>query len=221
MAKLILLIALSFSVAAVSSVAQDAASSARTWTFDAEMPGSQPSGFTFERTGDGSQGNWVVKKDETAPSPGNVLAQLDADDTDYRFPVAVAVAPVLKNLELSVRFKPVSGKVDRGAGLVFRYKDAGNYYVVRANALEDNINLYHVVGGKRRQFAGWSGKVSSGVWHTLAATARGNHFEASFDGKKIIGADDETFSDAGKVGLWTKADSVIHFDDLTVRPLSR
>jgi len=155
---------------------------------------------------------------EDAPSRKQVLAQMDADPTDYRFPVAYT-GPAMKDLRVSVRCRPDSGKVDQGCGVIFRVKDADNYYVARANALEDNVRLYHVVKGKRRQFGGWNGKVASGVWHELAAEAKGDHFTVFFNGKKVIDEHDSTFPDAGKFGVWTKADSVIFFDDLTVTPL--
>jgi len=117
-----------------------------------------------------------------------------------------------------VKCRPVSGRVDQGCGLVFRLKDPDNYYIARANALEDNVRLYHVVKGSRRQFAGWNGKVSSGTWHDLAVEVVGDHFQVFYDGKKVIDAHDKTFAEAGKFGVWTKADSLIHFDDLTVTP---
>jgi hypothetical protein len=188
---------------------------AMTLNFDGDKQGDAPKGFQFGRTGSGREGKWVVKAEKDAPSGSNVLAQIDADDTDYRFPVAFT-GPELKDLRLSVKCKAVSGKVDQGCGLVFRLKDADNYYVARANALEDNVRLYHVVKGKRIQFAGWNGKVASGVWHELAVEAQGDRFQVFFNGKKVIDANDKTFADAGKVGLWTKADSVIYFDSLTV-----
>ncbi len=147
-----------------------------------------------------------------------MLAQVDADTTDYRFPVAVANEPSLRDVKLSVRCKPVSGTVDQACGLVFRYRDQDNYYITRANALEDNVRLYHVVKGDRRQFAGWNGKVSSGAWHSLRVDAKGDRFEVYWDDKKVIDAHDGTLTDAGKVGLWTKADSVTYFDDLTASP---
>ena len=150
---------------------------------------------------------------------GNVLAQLDTDSTNYRFPVAVADEPTLGDVSLSVRCKPVSGRVDQACGLVFRYQDEDNYYLTRANALEDNVNLYYVKDGKRRQITGWRGKVTSGTWHQLGVEARGDHFVVSFDGNKVIDAHDSTFSQPGKVGVWTKADSVTHFDDLSAAPL--
>jgi hypothetical protein len=188
-----------------------------THNFDANAASEPPAGFEFGRTGNGSQGKWIVLAQKDAPSAPNVLAQADADATDYRFPVAFT-GPEMKDLRLSVKCKPVSGKVDQACGLVFRLKDADNYYVTRANALEDNVRLYHVVKGKRVQFAGWNGKVTSGVWHDLSVEAKGDHFQVSFDGKKVIDAHDKTFPDAGKFGLWTKADSGVYFDDLTATP---
>lgn len=188
-----------------------------TFNFDTEHAGQPPGGFEFGRTGGGAQGKWVIKAEKDAPSGPNVLAQVSTDTTDYRFPVAFT-GPALKDLHLSVKCKPVSGRVDQGCGLVFRLKDANNYYVTRANALEDNVRLYHVVAGKRIQFAGWNGKVESGVWHDLAVDALGDHFQVSFDGQKVIDAHDSTLTEAGQFGVWTKADSVIYFDDLTATP---
>src|SRR5215471_3797120 len=195
------------------------AAATKTWNFDSDQANQSPPGFSFGRTGSGAQGRWVVKAENDAPSSPNVLAQLDADTTDYRFPVAVANEPTFKDVRLSVKCKPVSGKGDQGCGLVFRYRDENNYYVTRANALEDNVRLYHVVNGRRVEFAGWNGAVKTGMWHDLRVDAKGDHFEVYFDGKKVMDAHDKTFSDAGKVGLWTKADSVIYFDDLTAAPL--
>jgi hypothetical protein len=185
--------------------------------FDSEKPGEPPKGFAFGRTGHGSPGKWVVQAAKDAPSGGNVLVQTDTDDTDYRFAVAYT-GPEMKDLRLSVKCKPVAGKVDQGCGIVFRLKDADNYYLTRANALEDNVCLYHVVKGDRRQIASFKGKVKSGVWHDLAAEANGDHIEVFFDGKKIMDARDKTFTEAGKFGLWTKADSLIEFDDLSASP---
>ncbi|MFL5291274.1 MAG: family 16 glycoside hydrolase [Myxococcales bacterium] len=132
--------------------------------------------------------------------------------------VAVADESKVKDLRLEVDCKPVSGKADQACGLVFRYQDENNYYVARANALEDNVRLYHVVRGKRGQFAGWNGKVAGQAWHALAVEARGNRFQVFFDGKAVIDAKDDTFQDAGKVGVWTKADSVTWFSGLSLKP---
>jgi hypothetical protein len=184
--------------------------------FDGDAAGKAPPGFSFGRTGSGAAGRWEVKAEPGAPSGGNVLAQLDADDTDYRFPVAVADAPSFADGVVSVKCKPVSGKVDQACGLVMRFKDADNYYLTRANALEDNVRFYFVKDGKRKQVASWKGKVASGAWHDLKMEAHGDHFVVTFDGAKVLDAHDKTFSAAGKAGVWTKADSVTYFDDLSL-----
>ncbi len=210
------------SIATLAVLALGAAAaqeSAKTWDFHSDRIDEPPSGFSFGKTGQGRPGKWVVRSDPSAPAGDHVLAQVDADDTDYRFPVAVADAPVLKDVRVDVRCKQVSGKTDQACGLVFRYQDENDYYVARANALEDNVRLYHVVKGRRHQFAGWDGKVASQTWHALAVEARGDRFQIFFDGKSVIDAKDDTFKHPGKVGLWTKADSVTHFGALSVKPL--
>ena len=188
-----------------------------TFDFEHDAPGGEPHGFEYGRTGEGRPGKWVVRVEEGATSGTHALVQTDADDTDNRFCVAHA-GPPLQNLRLSVRCKPISGKVDQGCGLVWRLRDADNYYLARANALEDNVRLYHVVKGSRRQLGSWSGKVKSGVWHELAIENIGDHVQVFFNGKRIIDEHDKTFTDAGRFGVWTKADSVIAFDDLTASP---
>jgi len=182
--------------------------------FEKDEIGKPPKGFSFALTGQGKPGVWIIKKDDAAH--GNVLAQTDADTTDYRFPVAVYNDVTAKDVDLAVQFKPVSGKGDQGAGLVWRYRDQNNYYITRCNALEDNCTIYHVINGRRQAFLNQRVKVASNVWHTLRVEATGDHFVVTYDGQKVLDAKDGTFSDAGKVGVWTKADSVIYFDDLTI-----
>ena len=194
-------------------------SAAKTWNFDSDKAEGPPGGFAFGRTGGGREGRWVVQSEKDAPSGGNVLAQVDTDEADYRFPVAVVQDTNLRDLNLSVKCKPVSGKVDQACGLVFRYKDPDNYYITRANALENNVRIYYVKGGKRKQFAGWNGKVTGGAWHELRVDAKGDQFDVTWDGKKVINATDQTFPSAGKIGLWTKADSVTCFDDVKATAL--
>src|SRR6266704_4851682 len=203
-----------------SPLAGRAQSGQRTWNFDKDAPGKAPEGFTSALTGQGTVGQWVVTQEATAPSAPNVLAQTSRDNTDYRFPLAIAEGTSYKDLALSVKFKAISGTVDQGAGLLFRLKDKDNYYIVRANALEDNFRLYHVVNGRRIQFAGANFKVTSQEWHEIKVEARGDEFKCSYDGQLKFSAKDSTFKDAGKIGVWTKADSVIYFDDLTVKELS-
>jgi hypothetical protein len=187
------------------------------YNFDADAVGQMPAKFHAALTGQGAKPEWAVKVDATAPSQPNVLAQLSRDKTDYRFPLAILDEGSFKDVELSVKFKAVSGEVDRAAGLVFRLRDANNYYIVRANALEGNYRLYHVVAGKRQQFAGANLKVASDEWHELRVECLGNHIICYFDNEKRIDATDDTFKDQGKIGLWTKADSVTYFDDLRVK----
>ena len=195
--------------------------------FNQEKVGEPPSGFSTALTGRGRPGKWVVMKDNASPNQGNVLAQTEADTTGYRFPVCVYDGLTAKDVDVIVKFKPVSGKVDQGAGIVWRYQDKDNYYIVRANALEGNVVLYKVENGKRTDLPlkgkgrtyGMKDKVPSGEWGTLRVVAKGNLFEVYHNGKRLYEVEDETFKEAGKVGLWTKADSVIYFDDLQVNVL--
>ncbi len=193
--------------------------------FNKDKAGSPPGNFTTALTGQGKAGVWTVTKDETSPAQGNVLAQTDADATSYRFPVCVYEKLSAKDTDISAKFKPVSGKKDQAAGIVWRYRDKDNYYIVRANALEQNVVLYKVQDGKRTDLPlkgegrtyGKKAKVPSGQWNTLRVTAAGNLFTVYLNGEKLYEVEDATFTDAGKVGLWTKADSVTYFDDLEVK----
>ena len=186
-----------------------------------------PVGFTQARTGRGATGAWEVKEDNTAPSGKKVLAQTSSDPTNYRFPLCIYNAFEARDVDLSVSFKPLSGRVDQAAGLVWRYQDSDNYYVVRANALEENVVLYKVENGKRSDlkpqgswFAyGKDAPVPLGVWSSLRVLVRSNTFSVSLNGEHLFDVDDDTFPQAGKVGLWTKADSVTLFDTLTARSL--
>ena len=184
--------------------------------FDTAEVGKPPPDFSTALTGGGGPVAWVVKEDASALSSGKVLAQTSTDKTDYRFPLCIYDKFTARDVEVSVKFKAVAGKVDQAAGLVARYQDKGNYYITRANALEDNVNLYKVIGGSRKHFAGIKAKVSSGEWHGLKLRVKGSHFQVFFDDKLLFEADDDTFKDPGKVGLWTKADSVTYFDDLQI-----
>lgn len=191
----------------------------RSWTFDSDTANAAPVGFTFGRTGSGAMGRWVVRAEADAPSRPNVLAQMDADDTDVRFPIAAADGVSLLNLRLSVRCKPISGRVDQACGLVFRYRDENNYYITRANPLENNIRLYTVKDGRRRQIASWSGTVTANAWHDYAVEVRGDHIQVFWNGTKVLDHHDSTFTAPGGVGVWTKADSIVYFDDLRSEPL--
>jgi hypothetical protein len=196
------------------------ADEAITLDFDASSVGTIPTGFSSAVTG-GGPASWMVVEDFTAPSGGKVLAQTSTDKTPGRFPLCVYDGFTAPDVTVSVSFKPVSGTVDQAAGLVARYRNQGNYYVVRANALEHNVRLYKVERGNRKQFAGADVQVPSGKWQTLALEVKGTHFRVLFNDALLFEADDATFKNAGKVGLWTKADSVTYFDDMRVKTDAR
>lgn len=193
----------------------------RTVDFNQDAIDQPPKGFEFGHTaGVGRPGKWIVQPEGS----NKVLAQTDADSTRSRFPVAVVSDVSAADIDLSVRFKPVSGRVDQAAGLVWRYQDENNYYIVRANALEDNVVLYKVQNGRRTDLPlkgagrtyGKKSEVPAGQWSTLRVVANGPSFEVFLNGTKLYEVEDTSFRQAGKVGVWTKADSVTQFDDLTV-----
>jgi hypothetical protein len=205
---------------AASSMAQSQGGGAMTRIdFEAAAPGALPPGVTTALTGSGGPVAWAIVEDPTAPARPKVLAQTSTDKTDYRFPLAIFNAPVAADLDVAVRFKPVGGAVDRAAGIAVRLSDPNNYYVVRANALEDNVRLYRMVNGRRSQFAGADAKVPSGKWQDLRLVVRGSRFEVFLDGESLYSASDTAMTAAGRVALWTKADSVTHFDDLRIQTL--
>jgi hypothetical protein len=199
--------------------------SAQMFNFDKDPVGQPPRGFSCGLTGGGKPGVWVVKADDSTPSGSHVLAQIDPDATGYRFPVCVVDTVSAVNVDVSVKFKPISGAGDQAAGLVWRYMDVNNYYIVRANANENDVTLYKVERGKRISLApkgtppstyGKSAPVSSGRWGTLRVIANGTLFQIYYNGRPLYDVEDATFTGAGKVGVWTKADSVTYFDDLRI-----
>jgi len=189
--------------------------------FSDDVAGQPPKGFVFGHTaGAGAPGRWVVEVE----GMNKYLAQVDPDNTRSRFPVAVVSDVTAADVDLSARVKPVSGRVDQAAGLVWRFQDEDNYYLVRANALENNVVLYKVEKGKRTDLPvkgegrtyGKKAQVPSGQWSTLRVVATGPRFEVFFNGARLYEVEDATFTRPGKVGLWTKADSVTQFDDVTI-----
>jgi hypothetical protein len=195
----------------VSSLITTAAvAAAESVNFDDAKPGEAPADWIATKTGSGNAA-WTIEKDDSAPSKPNVLKQ----SGEATYPVCIKGNTSLKDGFVEVKFKPVSGKEDRAGGVIWRAKDAENYYVARANALEDNLTIYHTIKGKRVSFKNTDTKVASGVWHTLRVDFVGNKFTVTFDGNKVIEATDDSFADSGKVGVWTKADSVTLFDDFS------
>ena len=181
--------------------------------------GSPPAEFSFARTGQGGPAEWTVVSDPSADG-GLAIEQTSTDRTDYRFPLAIYTPLEIKNGDVSLRFKPMAGKVDQAGGIVIRLTDANNYYVVRANATEDNVRFYRVIKGRREQLEGVNVKVSSNEWHTLGLKAESDRFTVTYDGKQLYTATDPTFAVAGKIGLWTKADSVTRFDRIEIKKQS-
>ena len=194
----------------ISLLMSAAIASAETVNFDDAKPGQPPPGWTAAQTGKGAA-KWTVEKDDTAPSKPNVLKQ----SGEAAYPIAIKQDSNLKDGFVEVKFKPVSGQEDQAGGVIWRCKDPDNYYIARANALENNVRIYHFIKGKRTQFKGANLPVAADQWHTLRVNFSGNRFTVIFNGKELFQADDNTFPDSGNVGLWTKADSVTLFDDFT------
>jgi hypothetical protein len=178
--------------------------------------GKLPPDFATDLTGGGGPISWVVREDVTAPSK-KALVQESADDTSYRFPLCIYQKTVARDVAVEVKYKAISGKVDQAGGIVLRY-NRENYYIARANALEDNIVLFKTEKGKRTKVEEVTVKITGGEWHTLRFEAKGPHLKVAFDGKTVIEKEDTTFTEPGKVGLWTKADSVSAFADLKIEP---
>jgi hypothetical protein len=206
------------------AIALQGIASAEVIRFDRAAPGSLPAGWTVAMTHAGGAPKWEVIRDETAPHPPMVLAQVSRDATAGRFPLAVWDRATFRDGEASVAFKAVGGKVDRAAGIVWRYQDPNNYYIVRANAVENNVVLYKVEAGIRLSIApkglpsrayGVKHEIPSLRWNTLRVVFNESLFTVFLNGERLFEAEDRTFKDAGKVGLWTKADSVIYFADFT------
>ena len=186
--------------------------------FDDAKTGAPPTGWTSTETGGGNP-KWTVEKDDSAPSKPNVLKQ----SGEAKYCVAVKNDTKVKDGAVEVMFKPISGKEDQAGGLVWRYRDNNNYYVVRANALEGNVVLYKTVNGKRDPLDivgrkggyGVKASVPKAEWSTLRVEFAGNKFSVKLNGKHLFDVEDGTFGDGGKVGVWTKADSITLFDDFT------
>jgi hypothetical protein len=174
---------------------------------DFDRSGTLPEGWASGVTGVGSP-KWQIDVDATAPSGKQVLVQTGSGD----FPWCINRLVTLRDGFVETRFKTLKGEEDQAGGLVWRFRDGDNYYLARANALEDNVTIFHVVSGRRRSFKSVDLKVAPKVWHTLRVEFVGPRFAVFLDGKRVLDAEDGTFKDGGAVGVWTKADSVTAFD---------
>lgn len=177
----------------------------RSWDFESDATGAAPTGFTPE------VGRWEV----VAEGDNHVLAQTAASGP-RAFNVTLVEGTSYKDLDLTVRLKAKTGEEDQGGGLVWRAQDRDNYYVARYNPLEDNLRVYKVEAGRRTQLDHADAK-GDREWHTLRITMQGREIHGYLDGMRLLVAEDSTFSEAGKIGLWTKADARSGFDDLSVR----
>jgi hypothetical protein len=191
-----------------AALALAAAPAAETVNFDKAEPGKPPAGWTATQTGTGAA-KWEIVRDDTAPSRPNVLKQ----SGQATYPVCLKDDTNIKDGFVEVKFKAIAGREDQAGGLVWRAKDANNYYVARANALENNVTIYHTISGRRTEKKRANMKVPSNVWHTFRVDFTGDHFVVRFNGQQALQWDDDTFKEAGKLGVWTKADSVTLFDD--------
>jgi hypothetical protein len=181
----------------------------RSWDFDSDQTGAGLSGFSNE------VGEWKVIADATAPSKSNVLAQLAKSEGPV-FNITLISDTSFTDVDITVKLKAIAGEIDQGGGVVWRANDSKNYYIARYNPLEENYRVYKVENGQRTQLGSADIKRSEG-WHTLRVTMKGDHIECFYDTKKYLDVRDSAFKNAGKIGLWTKADAQTHFDDFVVK----
>ena len=184
------------------------AAMAETINFDTDKTGSLPAVWSAGVTGRGEP-KWAIEPDATAPSKPNVLKQSGSGT----FPYCVLQKSTLTDGYVEVKFKPVSGKQDQAGGVIWRFRDGNNYYVARANALEDNVSLYYTENGNRKTLKYVNAPVPGNVWHTLRVEFSGQAIKVMLDGKMYIDFKDDHIAGPGAVGVWTKADSVTLFDD--------
>ena len=192
----------------IAGYANMTTSLAETVSFDGDAPGALPKGWRQGVTGRGSP-RWAVEPDASAPSKPNVLKQSGSG----AFPWCVRPEAKLADGYVEVKFKPLSGREDQAGGVVWRWKDGNNYYVARANALENNVSLYYTENGRRNTLKYVDAPVPGNAWHTLRVEFSGKKIRVILDGRPYIELEDSHIAGAGAVGLWTKADSVTAFDD--------
>ena len=208
------------SIVQKSTLQKQKIASSGTWDFEDVPLGKLPQGWQTD-----NKDLWHVGKDQTAPSGGQVLTMTDAEQSFELFGGGFNLTWADTNTisfldgEITVKFKALSGEIDQGGGIVWRVQDSENYYVARFNPLEDNFRIYTVKKGSRSQLLSATIKLQNGEWHEMLIRQHANNFEGYLDGKQILQGDDDTFTDAGGVGLWTKADAVTSFDDFTVQDL--
>ena len=197
-------------IAMASNLLAAGVSVAQTVNFDKDPTGVPLADWTCGVTGRGSP-RWTVEADPDAPSAPNVLLQSGNGD----FPWCVRTGTAILDGSVEVKFKPIRGREDQAGGVVWRWKDGKNYYVARANALENNVSLYYTEHGSRRTLKYVDAPVSANAWHVLRVEFKQTGIRVLLDGKTSIELDDSHIAGSGAVGVWTKADSVTAFDDFS------
>lgn len=205
-------------VALLVGVSLFASPAGRVITFDTFPLGATPPGWTVAMTNGRTPPHWEVRQDQSAPTQPYVLAQTSKDPTDDRFPLVILDGVTMRDGEVSVRLKPVSGREDQGGGLVWRYRDPQNYYLARANAMNKTVTVFRVQNGRRTALPSVKHEIPLNEWSILKVAARGNRFQVYVDHRRVIDGQDAALTGAGKVGLCTIADSVMYFDDFRVYP---
>jgi hypothetical protein len=201
------------------SIQAETGSSAPAWNFDREQPGTLPSEFSIGTMFDGRPaGNWQVLATDRAKSPPHVLAQLMGKGAEHAYKVLLIKEVIASDLNLEVSFLPIQGRADMGGGLIWRAADDRNYYLARANPLEQNIRVYRVENGIRHLLENFNQTIDVKRWHTLRVTHQGCRVNIFYDDKQVFDLCDKTFH-AGMIGLWTKSDAVTYFDDLRLQPV--
>ena len=184
-------------------------------TFDSCANNDIPNGWFPAVTGNNTAGSWELVENE-----GNkIVGQTSAAGSGYLFNLLIFEKPEIKNLVLSVNLKAISGNEDQGGGLVWRYQDADNYYIARANPLENNFRLYKVINGSRKQLKSYSLPVTSNKWHNITISHAADVIKCYYDGQLFLQHTDTSINKTGKTGLWTKADAVTYFDDYKIKTM--
>jgi hypothetical protein len=197
--------------------AVEAPATEKVWTFEEGQVGVVPKHWKEAKTGEAPGSVWRVVADESAPSGSKALAQMSSDGPRPLFNLCVFTDASYRNVDLSLRFKAVCGVIDQGGGPVWRYQDADNYYVARANPLESNFRVYKVHRGKRIQLDSADVDVPAGRWHELRVEHEGDRVRCYLNDRMFLDVTDATIPNGGRIGLWTKADAVTLFDDLRAR----
>jgi len=187
--------------------------------FDTYKIGQAPPGWTMASPTKGSAPDWEIRKDQTAPTQPYVLAEISASPAETRSPLAILNDPTMRDADVSVRIKPISGREGLAGGVVWRYRDENNYYVARADSNQNTVAVFKVEDGHRIPLlTGVRHLIPVNCWSILKVSVRGSRFQVFVDHRRVLEGQDKTFSAPGRVGLWALSDSVIYFDDFRVYP---